>query len=161
MDPLADKILVYSAFCLMVDDNTIAGWMLIVILAREFAVTGLRLLAANNNCVIAASKLGKSKTVSQMLMIILLIINCYPLSLIGGNIKDIVTVVLESINAPRSIYSTLFGITMDFKASHSLNIPFEIYGIPFDKVTLFNAQHSTNIESPNSSTFAKITAFSI
>ena len=103
MDPLADKLLVLTALIYLVERGKLVafgfgfGFAVTIILAREFAVTGLRLLAANNNCVIAASKLGKSKTVSQMLMIILLIINCYPLTLIGGNIKDIVTVVLVSI----------------------------------------------------------------
>ena len=46
MDPLADKILVYSAFCLMVQDGTVPGWMLIVILAREFTIAGMRTVAA-------------------------------------------------------------------------------------------------------------------
>ena len=73
MDPLADKILVYSAFCLMVDDNTIAGWMLIVILAREFVVAGMRAVAASEGIVIAAAMSGKIKTVLQMIAVPLLL----------------------------------------------------------------------------------------
>ena len=63
MDPLADKILVYSAFCLMVEDGTVPGWMLIVILAREFAIAGMRTVAASDGTVIAAGMSGKIKTV--------------------------------------------------------------------------------------------------
>ena len=73
-DPLADKILVYSAFCLMVDDNTIAGWMLIVILAREFVVAGMRTVAASEGIVIAAGMSGKIKTVLQMIAVCLLLL---------------------------------------------------------------------------------------
>jgi len=63
MDPLADKVLVYSAFCLMVEDGTVPGWMLIVILAREFVVAGMRTVAASEGIVIAAAMSGKIKTV--------------------------------------------------------------------------------------------------
>lgn len=73
MDPLADKILVYSAFCLMVDDGTVAGWMLIVILAREFVVAGMRTVAASEGIVIAAAMSGKIKTVLQMIAVPLLL----------------------------------------------------------------------------------------
>ncbi|MBR5315190.1 MAG: CDP-diacylglycerol--glycerol-3-phosphate 3-phosphatidyltransferase [Firmicutes bacterium] len=73
MDPLADKILVYSAFCLMVEDKTIAGWMLIVILAREFVVAGMRTVAASEGIVIAAAMSGKIKTVLQMIAVPLLL----------------------------------------------------------------------------------------
>lgn len=74
MDPLADKILVYSAFCLMVDDKTIAGWMLIIILAREFAISGMRTVAASEGIVIAAGMSGKIKTVLQMIAVPLLML---------------------------------------------------------------------------------------
>ena len=74
MDPLADKILVYSAFCLMVEDGTIPGWMLIVILAREFVVAGMRTVAASEGIVIAAGMSGKIKTVLQMIAVPLLLL---------------------------------------------------------------------------------------
>ncbi|WP_130863746.1 CDP-diacylglycerol--glycerol-3-phosphate 3-phosphatidyltransferase [Bacilliculturomica massiliensis] len=69
MDPLADKILVYSAFCLMVEDGTVPGWMLIVILAREFVIAGMRTVAASEGIVIAAGMSGKIKTVLQMIAV--------------------------------------------------------------------------------------------
>ncbi len=75
MDPLADKILVYSAFCCMVENGTIPSWMLIVILAREFAVSGMRTVAASEGIVIAAGTTGKIKTVLQMIAVPLLILN--------------------------------------------------------------------------------------
>ena len=68
MDPLADKILVYSAFCLMIGDGTVPAWMLIIILLREFAVSGMRTVAAANGIVIAAGMSGKIKTVLQMIL---------------------------------------------------------------------------------------------
>lgn len=83
MDPLADKLLVFAAFILLVEQGSIAGWIVTVIIAREFMVTGIRILAANNNVVIAASKLGKAKTISQMFTIIVLLLNNYPFSLIN------------------------------------------------------------------------------
>jgi len=69
MDPLADKVLVYSAFCLMIEDQTIPGWMLIVILAREFTVAGMRTVAAADGIVVAAAMSGKIKTVLQMIAV--------------------------------------------------------------------------------------------
>jgi CDP-diacylglycerol--glycerol-3-phosphate 3-phosphatidyltransferase len=77
MDPLADKILVCSAFIALVESThlnhaapvKVAAWIVIVIVAREFAITGLRLLAASKNVVLAAEKLGKHKAVSQIVAI--------------------------------------------------------------------------------------------
>ena len=73
MDPLADKVLVYSAFCLMVPD-LVPGWMLIIILAREFLVAGVRTVAASEGIVIAAAMSGKIKTVLQMVAVCMLLI---------------------------------------------------------------------------------------
>ena len=73
MDPLADKVLVYSAFCLMVPDP-VPGWMLIIILAREFLVAGVRTVAASEGIVIAAALSGKIKTVLQMVAVCMLLI---------------------------------------------------------------------------------------
>jgi CDP-diacylglycerol--glycerol-3-phosphate 3-phosphatidyltransferase len=77
MDPLADKILVCSAFIALVESThlnpaapvKVAAWMVIVIVAREFTITGLRLLAASKNVVLAAEKLGKHKAVSQIIAV--------------------------------------------------------------------------------------------
>ena len=75
MDPLADKLLVCSALIALVDLNKIAAWIVIIIIAREFIISGFRLIAAENGIVIAANYWGKFKTVSQMIMIILLLID--------------------------------------------------------------------------------------
>ena len=77
MDPLADKVLVYAAFCLFVQKGIMPGWMLIVILAREFAVAGMRTVAASDGKVIAAGMTGKIKTVLQMAAVLFLILGPY------------------------------------------------------------------------------------
>lgn len=74
MDPLADKILVYAAFAIMVADGTIPSWTLIIILCREFLVAGVRTVAASEGIVIAADMAGKIKTVLQMFAVPCLII---------------------------------------------------------------------------------------
>lgn len=80
MDPLADKILVYAAFVLLVADGSMPGWMLIVILAREFLVAGLRTVSASEGIVIAADMSGKIKTTLQMIAVPLLMIRNWPFS---------------------------------------------------------------------------------
>ena len=78
MDPLADKILVCSAFIAFVGLDWIPAWMVIVIVTREFAITGLRLLAASKSVVLAAEGYGKNKTISQIVAIIsLLVLHSY------------------------------------------------------------------------------------
>ncbi len=73
MDPLADKLLVCSAMICMIPSEKLAAWFVIVVIAREFIISGFRLVASDNGIVIAASYWGKFKTVSQMAMIIILI----------------------------------------------------------------------------------------
>lgn len=70
MDPLADKILVYSALCLFIEAGLIKAWMLILILAREFIIAGMRTVAASEGRVLAAGMSGKIKTVLQMFAVI-------------------------------------------------------------------------------------------
>ena len=74
MDPLADKLLITAALVSLVSLDRLAAWVAMVIIAREFAVTGLRLLAIEQGHVIAASAWGKLKTVAQMAMVLLLIL---------------------------------------------------------------------------------------
>ena len=87
MDPLADKILVYSALCLFIETNNIEAWMLTIILAREFVVAGMRTVAASEGRVLAAGMSGKIKTALQMVAVILMLVGlCLP------EIKEITTV---------------------------------------------------------------------
>jgi CDP-diacylglycerol--glycerol-3-phosphate 3-phosphatidyltransferase len=74
MDPLADKIMVCSAFIAFVGLTWIPAWMAVVVVARELAITGLRLLAASKNVVLAAEGYGKHKTVSQIVAIISILV---------------------------------------------------------------------------------------
>ncbi len=73
MDPLADKLLVCSAMICLIPAGKLPAWVVIVIIAREFIISGFRLVAADSGIVIAASYWGKFKTVSQMFMVIVLI----------------------------------------------------------------------------------------
>lgn len=75
MDPLADKLLICSAMICMIDLKRLPAWFVIIIIAREFIISGFRLIAAENGIVIAANYWGKFKTASQMIMIILLILH--------------------------------------------------------------------------------------
>lgn len=75
MDPLADKLLVCSALVCLVELSLIPAWIVIIIIAREFIISGFRLVAADNGVVIAASYWGKFKTTFQILMVIVLILN--------------------------------------------------------------------------------------
>ena len=73
MDPLADKLLVCSALICFVEMDLLPAWIVIIIISREFIISGFRLVASDNGVVIAASYWGKFKTTSQMIMIVLLI----------------------------------------------------------------------------------------
>lgn len=75
MDPLADKLLVCAAMICLVEMERLAAWIVIIIISREFIISGFRLVASDKGVVIAASYWGKFKTVSQMVMICLLIVN--------------------------------------------------------------------------------------
>ena len=88
MDPLADKLLVCSALICMIELRELPAWMVIIIISREFIISGFRLVAADNGVVIAASYWGKFKTTFQMLMIIVLILN------IPGRFFEILGVIL-------------------------------------------------------------------
>ena len=74
IDPIADKLLVMSALVVLVGQNRMPSWVCILMLAREFAISGFRLVAANSGRVIAAGWLGKVKTVTQMAAVILLLL---------------------------------------------------------------------------------------
>ncbi len=84
MDPLADKLLVCSALICLIELDQIPAWMVIIIIGREFIISGFRLVASDNGVVIAASYWGKFKTVFQMAAVILLILNLPSLSRIAN-----------------------------------------------------------------------------
>ena len=88
MDPLADKLLVCSAMIALIELDRIPAWVVIIIIAREFIISGFRLVASDNGIVIAAGWWGKVKTVVQMVMIIFVMCN------FGGNVITIIENVL-------------------------------------------------------------------
>ncbi|MDO4961120.1 MAG: CDP-diacylglycerol--glycerol-3-phosphate 3-phosphatidyltransferase [Eubacteriales bacterium] len=90
MDPLADKLLVCSALILLTAEGSLSVVVVIVIIAREFIISGFRLIASDNGIVIAASWWGKFKTTSQMILCIVLILPGFPV-LIGSTIVNILT----------------------------------------------------------------------
>ncbi len=99
MDPLADKLLVMSALVSMVALEDLAAWVVIIILAREFAITGFRTLAMEANIVMAASWWGKVKTTTQMIMIPVVLLqlpfSCMP--------------VVEDILVALAVFFTIFS----------------------------------------------------
>ncbi len=87
LDPIADKLLVLAAMIMLVETGMIPGWIPVVILAREFVVSGIRMLAAGEGTVIAASWYGKVKTVSQMIAISLAFVDVNPfMAFLGGSL---------------------------------------------------------------------------
>ena len=99
MDPLADKLLVCSALIALVDFDKVAAWIVIIIIAREFIISGFRLIAADNGVVIAASYWGKFKTTFQMIMIILLILDLnYPFSGVVNMVVTYIALILTVVS---------------------------------------------------------------
>ena len=82
MDPLADKILTISGMICLIELGRIPSWIVVIIVAREFIISGFRLIATEHGIVIAANYWGKFKTTFQMIMIILMIMNLPALSLV-------------------------------------------------------------------------------
>ena len=97
MDPLADKLLVCSALICLINLKLLPSWFVVIVIAREFVVSGFRLIAANKGTVIAASWWGKFKTTFQMTLIILLLIDLSELSVIT-NVVFWITLVLTLVS---------------------------------------------------------------
>lgn len=100
MDPLADKLLVCSAMICLIPLGKLSAWFVIIIIAREFIISGFRLVASDNGIVIAASYWGKFKTVSQMFMVIVMIADL-------GGVFDLIGTVLMWIALVLTIVSLI------------------------------------------------------
>ena len=99
MDPLADKLLVCSALICLIQSGQLPAWVVVVIISREFIISGFRLIASDNGVVIAASYWGKFKTVTQMVMVVVLILNFqHPLMILFANILIWVSVILTIVS---------------------------------------------------------------
>ena len=117
MDPLADKLLVCSAMICLIELGLLPAWIVIIIIAREFIISGFRLIASDNGVVIAASYWGKFKTTFQMLMVIVLLLNFdIPAFKILGTvliwiatILTVVSLIDYIIKNIGSYYSTLYS----------------------------------------------------
>ncbi len=101
LDPLADKLLVCSALICLLSRERIAAWVVIVIISREFIVSGLRLVAADQGVVIAAGMSGKIKTTVQMITILVLIAE------LGGPVVHVIEEILICLSVILTIYSML------------------------------------------------------
>ncbi|MGN7356084.1 CDP-diacylglycerol--glycerol-3-phosphate 3-phosphatidyltransferase [Paenibacillus sp. SAF-054] len=115
LDPLADKLLVAAVLISLVEMGKCDSWIAVVIISREFAVTGLRQIALLDGSVVAASKWGKVKTVIQIIAIVLMLINNFPFELIGVPLDIIATWAAAII----TIYS---GIDYFVKNKHLLRL---------------------------------------
>lgn len=107
LDPLADKLLITAALISLVELGKVAGWIAIVILGREFAVSGLRTVKAEEGILIAASKLGKIKTISQIIAVVLIIIQDFyaPLSRLNiGSWAMYIAVVITVVSGIEYFY---------------------------------------------------------
>ena len=130
MDPLADKWLVTAALVSLVELKLVAGWAVVVILAREFAVSGLRTLAASDGIVIAASWWGKIKTVTQMIAILLLLLkvnintSVSAISFVSNNsfLNSFFTYVPETIMYIAVLITIISGIDYFVKNKHAISM---------------------------------------
>lgn len=113
-DPLADKVLAAAALIVLVGADKVPAWIVIVIIAREFAISGFRIIAASEGITIAASKWGKAKTISQLTAIILLLMNNFPFSQIRIPM-DIIMLYIALI------LTIISGADYIMKNSHILN----------------------------------------
>lgn len=114
VDPVADKLLVLSALIMLIQQELMLAWVVVVILARELCVDGLRMVAGSKGMVIAAGKLGKIKTCTQILLILWLMLSRHPVmgSIISGALTLLVLVMtlwsgVEYFRNNRNVISTM------------------------------------------------------
>ncbi len=112
MDPLADKLLVMSALVYFVEIGRLSAVIVIIIIAREFIISGFRLIAAIDNKVIAASMWGKAKTFSTMIMIIVMLLQ------FGGNVIGFVETLLIFVATLLTVVSAIDYIVKNIQVFH-------------------------------------------
>lgn len=115
VDPLADKVLVSAALISLVEMGKIPGWIVVVIIAREFTITGFRILAASDGITIAASPLGKFKTITQLLAVILILFNNFPFAALNIPMDQIMVYLAL-------IFTVLSGVDYIYKNKEVLNM---------------------------------------
>lgn len=115
IDPLADKILVSAALIALVEMNKVPAWLVVVIIAREFTITGFRVIAASEGVTIAASPLGKFKTITQLIAIPLLLLDNFPFNSTGIQV-DIIMMYLALF------FTVLSGIDYLYKNKGTLKL---------------------------------------
>ena len=115
VDPLADKILVSAALISLVELGKVPGWVVVVIIAREFTITGFRILAASEGVTIAASSLGKIKTITQLVAIVALLFNNFPFSKFAFPFDMIMLYI-------SLFFTVLSGIDYLYKNRHTLKL---------------------------------------
>ncbi len=120
LDPIADKLMVTTALVAMVMTDNLSVWAVVIIISREFIVTGIRVVAAGQGIVIAAGKLGKIKTIFQIIAIVAILIHDFPVSLIlpwlpVGDICMAIAVVLTVVSGIDYVAKNAYIIKKDGK----------------------------------------------
>lgn len=115
VDPLADKLLVSAALISLVGMQKIPAWIVVVILSREFTITGFRTLAASEGITIAASKWGKLKTITQLLAIALILFDNWPFNGLGIRVDQIMLYLAL-------IFTVISGVDYIYKNKETLNL---------------------------------------
>ena len=111
MDPMADKLLVAAALIAMVQASALPAWVVIIIISREFIVTGVKLIAANNNVVLAAIKSAKIKTATQMVMVIYFLLKLHEINnlfYVTGGIITGLTVLVTILSGYEYVIKNIF-----------------------------------------------------
>lgn len=115
IDPLADKVLVATALILLVELGKIPGWIVAIIITREFTITGFRVIAASEGITIAASPWGKVKTITQLIAITLILLNNFPFNSLN--------VPMDTIMLYLSlIFTIISGVDYIYKNAGKLNL---------------------------------------
>lgn len=115
VDPLADKLLVSTALISLIQLGKVPAWIVVIVIAREFTITGFRIIAASEGITIAASPLGKIKTITQLIAITVLLIDNFPFSLVNFPF-DIIMLYISLI------FTVLSGIDYIYKNRQVLKI---------------------------------------